>query len=151
MGRPPKQIIPCAFWYIWFSVPESQQFTFYEAKAKMFQNILFHKVHAQIKNEIKMKKKLKTKKSRYKMMKKEISSVKVHNIHVFWARVHILLESREEKEKLPLRSDLPSLTGHTLTQACKGGGDPQQCQPPNGWAVPVAGRGRCCITWRSWF
>lgn len=49
----------------------------------MFQNILFFTRSMRNKSKMKIKIKIKTKKSRYKMMKKEISSMKVHNIHVF--------------------------------------------------------------------
>lgn len=89
---------------------------------------------------------------RYKWLKK-IQDDQVSQCIVFWTWVHFLLNSERIKwwgkwKSTAAFCDLPHFAGQCLTLACKDGGDPLWCQPSSEWAAPVAGTGRCCITWR---
>lgn len=97
-----------------------------------------------------LKKKLQS--SEIQMIKK-IQDDQVSQCTVFWTWVHFLLNSERMKwwgkwKSTAAFCDLPHFAGQYLTLACKDGGDPLWYQPSSEWAAPVAGTGRCCITWR---
>lgn len=86
--------------------------------------------------------------------KKKIQDDQVSQCIVFWTWVRFLLNPERIKwwgkwKFTAAFCDLPHFAGQYLTLACKDGGDPLWCQPSSEWAAPVAGTGRCCITWRS--
>lgn len=97
-----------------------------------------------------LKKKLQS--SEIQMIKK-IQDDQVSQCIVFWTWVHFLLNSERIKwwgkwKSTAAFCDLPHFAGQYLTLACKDRGDPLWYQPSSEWAAPVAGTGRCCITWR---
>lgn len=86
--------------------------------------------------------------------KNKIQDDQVSQCIVFWTWVRFLLNPERIKwwgkwKFTAAFCDLPHFAGQYLTLACKDGGDPLWYQPSSEWAAPVAGTGRCCITWRS--